>query len=137
MSRHVPYLAEEAIERDAAALLAEFEHARVIVLEPPIPVEDITEGRSAGRDLAVVDHVFCPRAPILGLPLCRERLALANAAPEYLGPPLALVLPKAGHESPAARDLRVIGYAKIPRSGAENRVFHRVTPKKTRKRSDQ
>ena len=43
MSRHVPYLAEEAIERDAAALLAEFEHARWIVLEPPIPVEDIVE----------------------------------------------------------------------------------------------
>ena len=43
MSRHVPYLAEEAIERDAAALLAEFEHARGIVLEPPIPVEDIVE----------------------------------------------------------------------------------------------
>jgi len=43
MSRHVPYLAEEAIERDAAVLLAEFEHARGIVLEPPIPVEDIVE----------------------------------------------------------------------------------------------
>ena len=43
MSRHVPYLAEEAIERDAAALLAEFEHARGMVLEPPIPVEDIVE----------------------------------------------------------------------------------------------
>jgi Zn-dependent peptidase ImmA (M78 family) len=43
MSRHVPYLAEEAIERDSAALLAEFEHARGIVLEPPIPVEDIVE----------------------------------------------------------------------------------------------
>lgn len=43
MSRHVPYLAEEAIERDAAALLAEFAHAKGIVLEPPIPVEDIVE----------------------------------------------------------------------------------------------
>jgi len=37
MIRHVPYLAEEAIERDAAALLAEFEHARGMVLEPPCP----------------------------------------------------------------------------------------------------
>jgi Zn-dependent peptidase ImmA (M78 family) len=43
MSRHVPYLAEEAIERDSDALLAEFEHARGIVLAPPIPVEDIVE----------------------------------------------------------------------------------------------
>jgi Zn-dependent peptidase ImmA (M78 family) len=43
MSTHVPCLPEEAIERDAAALLAEFEHARGIVLEPPIPVEDIVE----------------------------------------------------------------------------------------------
>jgi len=43
MNRHVPYLAEDAIERDAAALLAEFAHARGIVLEPPIPVEDIVE----------------------------------------------------------------------------------------------
>lgn len=43
MSRHVPYLAEELIERDAAALLADFERARGIVLEPPIPVEDIVE----------------------------------------------------------------------------------------------
>jgi hypothetical protein len=43
MSRHVPSLAEEAIERDSAALLAEFQHARGIVLGPPIPVEDIVE----------------------------------------------------------------------------------------------
>lgn len=43
MNRHVPYLAEEAIERDAAALLSEFANARGIVLEPPIPVEDIVE----------------------------------------------------------------------------------------------
>jgi Zn-dependent peptidase ImmA (M78 family) len=43
MSRHVPYLAEEAIERDSAALLAEFAHARGIVLELPIPVEVIVE----------------------------------------------------------------------------------------------
>jgi len=43
MSRFIPYLAEEAIERDAAALLAEYEHARGIALEPAIPVEDIVE----------------------------------------------------------------------------------------------
>jgi hypothetical protein len=43
MSRIVPYLAEEAIERDAAALLAEYERARGVTLEPPIPVENIVE----------------------------------------------------------------------------------------------
>lgn len=43
MSRFVPYLAEDVIERDAAALLSEFERARGIVLEPPIPIEDIIE----------------------------------------------------------------------------------------------
>ena len=43
MSRYLPYLAEEAIERDAAALLAEYEHARGVMIEPPIPIEDIVE----------------------------------------------------------------------------------------------
>ena len=43
MAKFVPYLAEEAIERNAEALLAEFAHARDIVIEPPIPIEDIME----------------------------------------------------------------------------------------------
>lgn len=43
MSRFVPYLSEEAIERDAAALLAEYGHARGVTLEAPIPVETIVE----------------------------------------------------------------------------------------------
>src|SRR3954453_19643659 len=43
MSRSVPYLTEEAIERDAAALLAEFEQARGRPVVPPIPIEDIVE----------------------------------------------------------------------------------------------
>jgi len=43
MSRFVPYLADEAIERDAASLIAEYEHARGVTIEPPIPVEDIVE----------------------------------------------------------------------------------------------
>lgn len=43
MSRFVPYLAEEAIERDATSLIAEYEHARGVTIEPPIPVEDIVE----------------------------------------------------------------------------------------------
>jgi hypothetical protein len=43
MTRKVPFLAEEAIERDAEALLAEFSHARDVVIETPIPIEDIVE----------------------------------------------------------------------------------------------
>lgn len=43
MTRKVPFLAEEAIERDAEALLAEFSHARDVVIELPIPIEDIVD----------------------------------------------------------------------------------------------
>ena len=43
MSRYVPFLAEKTIERDAAALLAEYERARGVTFEPPIPIEDIIE----------------------------------------------------------------------------------------------
>ncbi len=43
ISRNVPYLAEEAIERDAEALLAEFSQARGVDIGPPVPIEDIVE----------------------------------------------------------------------------------------------
>jgi hypothetical protein len=43
MTKVVPYLAEEVIERDAAALLAEFARARGITIAPPIPIEDVVE----------------------------------------------------------------------------------------------
>jgi hypothetical protein len=43
MAKVVPFLAEEAIERDVAALLAEYAHARRVTIEPPIPIEDIVE----------------------------------------------------------------------------------------------
>ena len=43
MSRFIPYLSEEAIERDAATLLNEYADARALVIEPPIPIEDIVE----------------------------------------------------------------------------------------------
>src|SRR5206468_12417123 len=43
MRRFVPYLSDEAIERDAMALLAEYAHARGRAIEPPIPIEDIVE----------------------------------------------------------------------------------------------
>jgi hypothetical protein len=43
MSRFVPYLADEAIERDAASLIGEYERARGVTIEPPIPIEDLVE----------------------------------------------------------------------------------------------
>lgn len=43
MSRFVPYLAEESIERDAASLIGEYERARGLTIGPPIPVEGIME----------------------------------------------------------------------------------------------
>lgn len=43
MTARVRYLSEEAIERDAEKLLAEYAEARRVVLQPPIPVEDIVE----------------------------------------------------------------------------------------------
>jgi len=43
MTRFVPYLAEEAIEHDAEALLAEYAQSRGIVVAPPIPIEEIVE----------------------------------------------------------------------------------------------
>ena len=43
MTKFIPYLAEKAIERDAAALLAEYEQARGLVIAPPVPIEDLVE----------------------------------------------------------------------------------------------
>jgi len=43
MVMRVRYLSEEVIERDAETLLAEYSSARDVVLQPPIPVEDIVE----------------------------------------------------------------------------------------------
>jgi len=43
MTRFVPYLSEEQIERDAAALLAEYAQARGVTIAPPIPIEDLVE----------------------------------------------------------------------------------------------
>jgi hypothetical protein len=43
MTVKVPFLPEEQIERDAEALLAEFERARCIRIAPPVSIEDIVE----------------------------------------------------------------------------------------------
>lgn len=43
MTTWVPFLSEDAIERDAEALLAEFSSQCGVTLAPPIPIEDIVE----------------------------------------------------------------------------------------------
>jgi hypothetical protein len=43
MSRRVPFFSEQSIERDAEMLLAEYMLARGVVMEPPVPIEDIIE----------------------------------------------------------------------------------------------
>jgi hypothetical protein len=43
MTLRVPYIADDAIERDAEALLAQYAHARSIEIRAPIPIEDIVE----------------------------------------------------------------------------------------------
>src|SRR5258707_9621531 len=43
MPKKVPFLEEEQIERDAEALLAEYERARGVQVAPPVPIEDIVE----------------------------------------------------------------------------------------------
>jgi Zn-dependent peptidase ImmA (M78 family) len=43
MSRFVPYLADEAIERDSVSLIEEYERARGVAIGLPIPIEDIVE----------------------------------------------------------------------------------------------
>ena len=49
MSIPVPYLSDEVIERDAAALLAEYARARGVTVRPPIPIEPVSEPNSARR----------------------------------------------------------------------------------------
>ncbi len=44
MAIRVRYLSEDAIERDAEDLLAEYADARNVTVTPPIPIEDIVEG---------------------------------------------------------------------------------------------
>jgi len=39
----VPYLSREQIEREAEALIVEYEQARGVIVGPQIPIEDIIE----------------------------------------------------------------------------------------------
>jgi Zn-dependent peptidase ImmA (M78 family) len=43
MTRFVSYVPDEAIEKDAQALVAEYAHARSVTIEAPVPIDDIIE----------------------------------------------------------------------------------------------
>jgi hypothetical protein len=43
MTKFVSYVPDEAIEKDAQALLAEYAQARGVLIEPPVAIEDIIE----------------------------------------------------------------------------------------------
>ena len=43
MTKFVSYVPDETIEKDAQALLAEYAHARGVLIEAPIPIDDIIE----------------------------------------------------------------------------------------------
>src|SRR5262249_5761391 len=43
MTLRVPYMPDDAIERDAETLLAQYAHARCVDIKAPIPIEDIVE----------------------------------------------------------------------------------------------
>lgn len=43
MTLRVPYMPDDAIERDAEALLAQYANARGVEMKAPIPIEDIVE----------------------------------------------------------------------------------------------
>ena len=65
MNKFVPYLPEAAIERDAAALLSEYAHARGVAIVSPIPIEDIVEKYlKLGIEFDDTHRLFgIPRAP--------------------------------------------------------------------------
>ena len=62
MAKFVPYLAEEAIERNAEALLTEFAHARDVVIEPPIPTKTSWRSTSSSA-LSSTIPIVCSEFP--------------------------------------------------------------------------
>ena len=64
MMTGVPYLPEKRIERDAAALLAEFEQVRRVQINPPVPIDDIIEKHLK------LSLEFDDMYQLLGIPRC-------------------------------------------------------------------
>ena len=81
MTKFVPYLSEEAIERDAAALLAEYAQARGVTIERPIPIEDIVEKHlKLGIEFDDMHRLFgVPRSGLGSIPISSARSSSTSA----------------------------------------------------------
>jgi Zn-dependent peptidase ImmA (M78 family) len=79
MTKQVPWLSEVRIEREAAALLADFALARGATIEAPIPIEDIVEKHLKLR----ID--FDDLGGIFGIPRFGGRSILSDCKPDILG----------------------------------------------------
>lgn len=68
MSKFVPYLSDETIERDAAALLAEYCRKIGAPIVPPVPIEDIIEKHlKLGIEFDDTHRLFGVPRPALGM----------------------------------------------------------------------
>lgn len=76
MPGFVPFLGEDEIERDTLALIGEFERSRGVIVEAPVPIEDIVEKHLKLR------IEFDDMHGRLGIPRPTGR---ANADPDILG----------------------------------------------------
>jgi hypothetical protein len=95
IAKFVPYLSEEQIERDAAGLLAEFAQAQEVVIEPPIPIDDIVEKHlKLSVEFNDTHRMFgIPRDPggdpdILGAIFLEERRIVVDESPSAASPKL-------------------------------------------------
>ena len=80
----VPYLKEEQIERDAAALLTEYERARGVKIERAVPIDDIVCGPTGVADLGILEdrnQFHCERySPLVSHDLREDRQSRSAAA---------------------------------------------------------
>jgi hypothetical protein len=94
MQRDVPYLSEDQIEQDVSSLLADFAQARRVIIEPPIPIDDIVEKhlklRLEFNDLARMFKIPCGpegNADILGAIFFDERrVVIDESLDSYYNP---------------------------------------------------
>jgi hypothetical protein len=104
MTFRVPYIPDDAIERDAEALLAQFAPARDVEVKAPVPLEDIVEKHlklrvefnDLHRLLGVPRGGFGLEPDIFGaIWLKPERSSSTRASTPRSGPPWrsAIVLP--------------------------------------------
>src|ERR1700730_353414 len=101
MTLRVPYIADETIERDAEALLAQFAHARGLEIRAPIPIEDIVENFTSSSTTCTV----CSGSRAVGSERSRTSLARSGWRLARLSLTKALI-PRCGRRSRGVIALR-------------------------------